>query len=121
MVDKIFSAFIDSLLSKQCMVSKPIRNLPQGKPGEYTDQLENTECSRKKTHRRLPALRRGFCGFFSFGDYNSNMRYRRGADGRLGEYLKKREELLRMCGIVKRYLRKALVFNTCRINEELCA
>ena len=48
------------------------------------------------------------------------MRHRRGADGRLGEYLKKREELLRMCGIVKRYLRKAMVFNTCRISDELC-
>ena len=63
----------------------------------------------KKNHRRLPALRRDFCGFCLVGNYNSNMRHRRGADGRLGEYLKKREELLRMCGIVKRYLRKALV------------
>ena len=121
MVDKIFSAFIEFLLLKQCMVLKPARKQLQGEAGEYTDQLENTEWSRKKTHRRLPALRRGFCGFCVVGIYNSNMRHRRGADGRLGEYLKKREELLRMCGIVKRYLRIALDFNTCRINEELCA
>ena len=105
---------IDSLLSKQCMVSKPTRNTLQGEPEEYQNQSEYKELNVKKTHRRLPALRRGFCGFCFVVSINSNMRHRHGADWRLGEYLKKREELLRMCGIVKRYLRKAMVFTPCR-------
>ena len=123
MAAKTFSAFMDFLLSKQCMVSKPARNLLQGAIREYTDEQNDKEreWNRREKPVRLPALRRDFCGFCCVVSYNSNMRYRRGADGRTGECMKKRGDLLIISGVVKEYLKKTMDFKTCRKTEELFA